>query len=236
MKILLVAATPEEILPTVTWLREEATATDRNVLTFPGCSIEILFTGMGPMTTAFALGQILRPPLPQLAIQAGLAGAVDRSLELGTVVQVDRERLMDHGAEDRDGALLSPPDIGFPFSPPFGDDGILRMVGSGPALPFPTVAGGTVSKATGSAASVSRLREQFPEVQVETMEGAAFFYAIRSRGVAGLQLRAISNYVEERNRAAWQIDTAVRNLNKALRKVLQPFLGVRAEQPQPTAS
>jgi futalosine hydrolase len=45
------------------------------------------------------------------------------------------------------------------------------------------------------------------------MEGAAFFYACREAGVPCLQIRAVSNYVEKRNRDAWQIGLAVKNLN-----------------------
>ncbi|THH41338.1 phosphorylase family protein [Neolewinella litorea] len=224
MKILLIAATPEEILPTIEWLRETAIESKRNILAFPACTVELLLTGMGPMTTAFALGQSLQPPLPQLTIQAGLAGALDRSLPLGTVVQVISERLLDQGAEDIDGKLLPPPALGFPFGAPFDPDGVLHVPVSGPPLPFPSVAAGTATKASGNQESIERTRQQFPDVQIETMEGAAFFFAIRSLGIPGLQLRAISNYVERRNRAAWQIGPAIINLNEALRKVLSPFV------------
>jgi len=47
----------------------------------------------------------------------------------------------------------------------------------------------------------------------ESMEGAAFFYACKQAGVPCLQIRAVSNYVEKRNRDAWQIGLAIKNLN-----------------------
>jgi futalosine hydrolase len=50
-------------------------------------------------------------------------------------------------------------------------------------------------------------------VQIESMEGAAFFYACRQAGVPCMQIRAVSNYVEKRNRDNWQIGLAVKNLN-----------------------
>jgi futalosine hydrolase len=53
------------------------------------------------------------------------------------------------------------------------------------------------------------------------MEGAAFFYACRKEGVPGLQIRAVSNYVEKRNRDAWQIGLAVKNLNTFAVELLQ---------------
>jgi futalosine hydrolase len=45
------------------------------------------------------------------------------------------------------------------------------------------------------------------------MEGAAFFYACRQMNVHGMQIRAVSNYVEKRNREAWNIGLAIKNLN-----------------------
>jgi futalosine hydrolase len=50
--------------------------------------------------------------------------------------------------------------------------------------------------------------------QIESMEGAAFFYACRQLNVPCLQIRAVSNYVEKRNRDNWHIGLAIKNLNK----------------------
>ncbi len=225
MRILLLAATRGELSPTLTWLREGCQRSERSVLVFPNCDIEVAFTGMGPVRTAFVLGQLLmEDERPHLAIQAGIAGAYDRNIPLGGVVNVVADRFLDEGAEERDGSLLGLPDIGFPYMAPFGPEGWLRPGGTGSVLPFPTVVGGTVSRATGAAPTVARIRSHFPEVQVESMEGAAFFYAGMSAGVETLQLRAISNYVEPRNRKVWKLAEAVSALDGALRKVLGPFL------------
>ena len=45
------------------------------------------------------------------------------------------------------------------------------------------------------------------------MEGAAVFYACKMNNVPCLQVRAISNYVEPRNKENWQINLAINNLN-----------------------
>ena len=58
------------------------------------------------------------------------------------------------------------------------------------------------------------------------MEGAAFFYACLSAGLEPVQLRAISNYVEPRNREAWRMREAITALNDTLRQLLGSFLGV----------
>ena len=56
--------------------------------------------------------------------------------------------------------------------------------------------------------------------QVESMEGAAFAYACALSGVSYAQVRAVSNVVERRNRAAWRMDLAVQRLNDTARAIL----------------
>jgi futalosine hydrolase len=46
------------------------------------------------------------------------------------------------------------------------------------------------------------------------MEGAAFMFACRASGVPFAQVRAVSNRVERRNRAAWDLAGAVRELGR----------------------
>jgi len=53
------------------------------------------------------------------------------------------------------------------------------------------------------------------------MEGAAFFYACEKAGVKAMQIRAVSNYVEKRNRDNWQIGPAIKNLNNFAVELLE---------------
>jgi futalosine hydrolase len=55
------------------------------------------------------------------------------------------------------------------------------------------------------------------------MEGAAFFYACEEANVDGLQVRAISNYVEKRNKENWNLALAVKNLNDWLIQDIKTF-------------
>ena len=195
------------------------------MLYFPRVQIEVIFGGLGLVSTAYLLGQRLhsQPPV-QLAIQAGIAGAYDRSLALAEVVNVVSEQLGDWGAEDRNGTLISPASLGFPPGFPFDEAGVLRPPGPSAILPYPTVAGLTVHRASGSEQTIAWLRQAFPATQVESMEGAAFFYACIAAGVDALQLRAISNYATPRDRGTWQIDQAIAAVNTALQQVLTPFV------------
>jgi futalosine hydrolase len=65
------------------------------------------------------------------------------------------------------------------------------------------------------------VRERF-DPDIETMEGAAFMYACLIHGVPFAQVRAASNMVERRNRAAWKLDEAIANLGTVAHQILEP--------------
>jgi futalosine hydrolase len=73
------------------------------------------------------------------------------------------------------------------------------------------VHGITVNTVHGDEDSIDKISTAF-KAEVETMEGAAFFYACRMMDVPCIQLRAISNYVERRNKAAWKLGLAINQL------------------------
>jgi futalosine hydrolase len=57
------------------------------------------------------------------------------------------------------------------------------------------------------------VRELFDPV-TESMEGAAFLYACLSEKIKCLQLRGVSNYIEERDKKNWNIPQAIQNVNE----------------------
>ena len=65
------------------------------------------------------------------------------------------------------------------------------------------------------------------------MREQLFFFAARQAGVPVIQIRAVSNYVEKRNRDNWQIDTAVTNLNGWLIRFLEKINGQGYAAPPP---
>ena len=223
--ILLTAATLAEVESTIRWLRERAKLENRNVVEFETCTVEVFVSGVGPVATAYHLGRRLAlGAVPDLAIQAGIAGAIDRSLRLREVVQVSSERLGDTGAQEADGSWLSLGDLGFGAAAPFDDREVLRLPPGAPPTPFSKVAGVTVSQGTGTTDRLRQLQLRWPEAQIETMEGASFFLACLEAGVTPVQIRSISNYVEARNRAGWELGGALSSLNGHLQSLLGPFL------------
>jgi futalosine hydrolase len=212
MKILLVAATSAEIAPLIA---QHGIAAHTDVFTLGKYHIKVLITGVGMVSTAFALGQELAKNSYDLAINVGIAGSFDRSIPLGKVLHISDDTFAELGAEDANGFIpIDMLGFGTPYTHPLS-----------PAIPFPFLesiqkaSAITVNKVHGLETSIADTISKYP-VQVESMEGAAFFYACARVELASIQLRAISNWVEPRNRDAWNIPLAIANLNQSLVQLL----------------
>jgi futalosine hydrolase len=204
VSVLLVAATELEIRESIARYQNHA-------------GVDVLVTGMGMVATTYSLTHHLQRSGPyDLVVQGGVAGAMHTGIELGQVVRVEREILVDFGAEDRDGRTLAPPELGLAYPYGFTEAGVVKLVAKGFRLPYRSVLGGTVQRGSGNADSIERIRRQYPEVEVESMEGAALAYTCARLSQPAIQLRAISNYVTERARDSWKLPLAINRLNESL--------------------
>ena len=77
----------------------------------------------------------------------------------------------------------------------------------------------TVNTSTGSEITMEKLLKKY-NPDIETMEGATFFYICSRENIPFLALRAISNKVEKRNKNNWNINLALNNLSEKLIEVL----------------
>jgi futalosine hydrolase len=84
---------------------------------------------------------------------------------------------------------------------------------------IPKASGITVNTTHGNEESIAKVTRTY-HPDVETMEGAAFIHAANAFNWKALQLRAISNMVERRNKAAWDIPLATKKLNEKVIAVL----------------
>ncbi len=221
MHILLVAATPFEIAPCQEWLQSHFKETTQGFET-GAHRVQIGITGVGMPLTAFHMGSLLARQRFDFAVQAGVAGAFHDKWPLGTVVEVVSERFGDLGAEMRDGSWCTVHEMGLidPDGPPFRR-GVLYNEQSSSFQFLPKANGLTVNKVSGAAQSIQQLREIFPDADVESMEGAAFFYACLSTGLPFLSLRALSNRVAPRDKSSWKLDQAIDALNEVLVQIIQ---------------
>jgi futalosine hydrolase len=178
--------------------------------------IDVLITGVGMVATAARSAQALARTRYDIAYNFGVCGAFDRALAPPTVVHVVSDCVPELGAEDGDRFLtLAQLGIG-------PHDDVLRNDAppSNAALrALPGVHGITVNTVHGRDDSIAAIVERLAP-QVESMEGAAFAYACAISRVPYAQVRAVSNVVERRNRAAWQLDLAIRHLNEVALRIL----------------
>lgn len=200
MKPLIVAATQEEIQESIPFLENN--------------HIPYIITGVGMTATAFKLGRELVKYSPDLVINVGITGAIDKNLHLGEVVQISRDTFSELGAEDEE-HFISLDDLGF------GKTSFQEMGAEILEINLPKVEGITVNTTHGDESSIARIKTLFPNAATESMEGAAVFYACHQEKMSCIQIRSISNYVEKRNKENWNIPLAIKNLNAWLQSFLK---------------
>ena len=216
MRILVVAATDPEIAPIVGRMYSTPTGdTCVDTYTHGAHEVDVLITGVGMVATAVWCSRALMLASYDLALNFGVCGSFDRFLDPGTVVHVVSDRLAELGAED-DERFLTFEELQLP-----GESEFVNLdPPSNPALDeLPTVTGITVNTVHGSERSVAAVTQRF-NAQVESMEGAAFMSACLIHKVAFAQVRAVSNFVERRNRESWKMADAIRNLNSTAMRIL----------------
>ncbi len=221
MKILLVSATKFEVNPLLKKLQKVSKKADLLSYRAGKHSVDILITGVGMTATAFYLGKQLSKSY-DLAINAGVAGSFKKSILPGEVVNITHDRFGDLGAEDGTKFItLSEMRLGkVPNLTP------IAIGAQVPSLKFKSlrhlkkVKGISVNTVHGNSASIKKVVKKF-KPDVESMEGAAFFFACQEFKTPCVQVRAISNYVERRNKKNWKLELAVKNLNYFLERMLQ---------------
>ena len=222
MRILLVSATPFEVKPVRDWLEENWSSKGLERYIAGQTEVDLLYTGVGMTATAYALGKCFSLKHYDLAINAGIAGAYHRDLSLGAVVQVISETFADLGAEQADGEFSDIFDLKLNDldAVPYREGTLINEAADEFAF-LPPAKGLTVNKVHGYPPSIDRIRTRYPMADIETMEGAAFFYVCLMESVPFIAIRSISNYVEARNREAWDIPGAIRALNDVVKGLLE---------------
>lgn len=220
MKTLVVAATLFEVAPLLEELGMNKPENKEQYKRgfYNSSETDILITGAGMVFTTFYLSKVLALNQYKQAINAGIAGAIHTSLNIGQTVIVNEDEFYDLGAENNE-QWLNMNDMGLigPDDYPYEKHGITnRNELKHPIFdPLLKVKGITVNTVHGAKNSIENLKQR-SNAQTESMEGAAFLYCCAHYQLPCLQLRAISNYVEPRNKEAWQIDLAIKQLNKVL--------------------
>jgi len=212
MKILILSATAFEVAP----LREA-------IQNSPEHDIDFLEAGIGMLATCFKLQQWLQHNPCDLIIQAGIAGAFNVSKHpIGSVVEVQSERIGDLGALFPDGHFEDVFELGLSHADAFPfQAGTLKNPKTYTDLV--QVQSLSVNAVNGKQAQIDKISRKYA-VDIESMEGAALFYTAFQLGIPCVQFRSISNLIEDRDKANWNIPLAIEKLNDFLLSFLSQIL------------
>ena len=183
--------------------------------------------GVGKVAAAVHCAELLRSRDDVRAVLLfGVAGAFpldhrdsEPPVSVGELAVVSHDQLGDEGVETPDGFLdlgaMQLSDCG-----PFLSDPRLAKAAV-ERLSAPLVHGVTVSSCSGTDASSKRMSARC-RADVESMEGAAVAFVCRQFEVPMLQLRAISNWIGDRDRGEWNLGAAIDVVQAAVRRLMQP--------------
>jgi len=211
-------------------------ATELEVTLLRSSGFPVVVSGIGPVNAAYGLTSYLAThPRPSLVIQTGIAGAyVPAGVPVGSVVLADTEIYGDLGVLTV-GGWQPMESVGIPVVPAvdgrparfnyFPLDATLvaraSMIGgsfitrTGPFL--------TLSVITGIRTFGDELHKRFGAL-CESMEGAAAAHVCALHDVPFLEVRGISNLVEDRDRSKWRINQAAEAAQAVALKLAENLL------------
>lgn len=217
MNIVIAAATPQEVDITQQYLAEK-------IYQRKDCSVHVLITGVGLVNTTYVLSKYFSKLKPELIIQAGIAGSLHPFHPPGSVVLVKEEIIGDLGVEEnnmfKDVFDLRLAENVFPYTSKALPNPHRHLLEK---LKLKQVKAVSVNEITTRAARTQQLIEKYG-VMIESMEGAALHYVCLQEAIPFLQLRAVSNFIGERDKSKWAMKEAVDNLNRELINLIRPML------------
>ena len=180
----------------------------------PDASVSLVVGGVGPAASAAATARSLRDV--ELVLCAGIGGGFG-PLRPGDIAVAADIVFADLGAETADGfvplSALGYGDEHHRVEPKLAVELVDRTGGHlGTVL--------TVATVTGTAATRDALTERFSDAVAEGMEGAGVAEAAAAAGLPFGEIRAVSNPVGPRDRAAWDVPGALAALGRAIAAVL----------------
>lgn len=206
-KFLIVAATKEEIHPLIKHFNVALEGAEGLFESDSEIELSVLITGVGMVNTAYYLGRYSHN-LYDYIINAGICGAFNRSIKIGEVVNVVEDSFSEMGAED-DKGFIKYVDLNLGGKTIFQNQVTVDFTYLDE---LKKVKGITVNKVHGNEESIKTITKLFAP-DIESMEGAAFFRGCSRLSENYFQVRAVSNYVEKRDKSKWDIPLAINNLN-----------------------
>ena len=188
--------------------------------------LEVLVTGMGPAATAASLSNYLS--LHGLSIHGvvniGVGGAyVNSGLTLLDICLAQQEVFGDFGICMQDEILDFEPGLSQLSTPILFNEELVsnsKKILSINEMKFKTANFVTVNCCSGTKKRGDYLRQKFA-AGCENMEGAAVAMVCNTFNIPCVELRCISNMVEDRNTATWMLEDAIAKICMVAEAVLK---------------
>jgi futalosine hydrolase len=185
-------------------------------------NIKTVVTGIGMLASATYITQLIIEQKPDIIIQIGIAGCFDKKIPLGTVMLVQQEFYGDLGVTEK-GTWYDIFDLKLqkPNTTPHHKKGIVNThIKTFNKANLPVVKAVTVNQITTSKKQIAQLQQCYQPI-LESMEGMALHFVCSKFNTPYLQLRAVSNYIGERDKSKWNFSLAFNNLNIALKEIIK---------------
>ncbi|HMN33360.1 MAG TPA: hypothetical protein PKA54_08300 [Chitinophagaceae bacterium] len=179
-----------------------------------------LVHGIGLLSSVYELTKAVLELKPDFIIQCGIVGAYRRDLNIGDSVLIKNE-MIEVGVENQN-HIEDLFDLHFlnPNDSPFEHKMLPNQFVQNLKTDFKKVNALTVQICSGTIDTIhKRIKKFHPDV--ESMEGASLHYVCLKNNIPFLQLKSISNYVEVRNKANWNIELALENNALHLNQILK---------------
>ena len=181
-------------------------ATEQEVIKDKFKDCNVLITGMGMVNTSIQITKELMQNEYDLVINMGVVGSYSKDYIIGDVVEVVEDSFSELGFENGN-------DFG-QFSDFVTKYNVVAKTN------LQKVKGITVNTVHGNEQSIAEIVNRL-NPDVESMEGAAVFKVCTEFAVPCIQIRAISNNVEKRNKENWNMPLAIHNLNNQVEKIIK---------------
>jgi len=215
--ILIVSATKNEVAGLLK-LQNNKISDNLFQLNYQSVTLDLLITGVGINAMTYHLTKYLNNNKPKFAILVGISGAYSNNLKLGELVNVEYEYFADLGIIGEDNFTdLFEMNLAEENTFPYENKALRNytLINNKEVESLPKVKGNTVQ---------SIRTKVLPHIRnnadVESMEGAAFFYVCLMEKLPFIQIRSISNYVSEQDKSKWEIERSITNLNLNILDIL----------------
>lgn len=214
-KFLIVSATKFEIQPLLDHFKISLTHEEGLFSAEGNLDMSVLITGVGMVNTAFFLGKYSHIDTKYI-VNLGVCGAINRDIKLGEVLNIIDDTLSEMGAEDDD-QFIQFRNLNLGGTNAYSNNINFK---NSDLEKLTKVSGITVNTVHGNETSILKLKQLW-NADIESMEGAAFFRGCAGRVSDYIQLRAVSNYVEKRDKSKWNMPLAIKNLNDFAIKLIE---------------